>query len=90
MAPPDVDAETLRALAKTLHTRARDLEYVGNQLVHKSGSAHWTCAKADRYRGAMEARRTETHRVARDLNELAHWVLAQAQAAEDAAANPST
>ena len=82
MALPDVDAETLRAVAKTLHTRARDLEYVGNQLVHKSGSAHWTCAKADRYRGAMDARKTETHRLAKELNELAHWVLAQAQAAE--------
>ena len=78
------DAETLRELAKTLHSRARDLEYVGDQLRYKSSSAHWTCAKADRYRGAMDARRTETHSLAKDLNELAHWVLAQAQAAEDA------
>lgn len=82
------DAETLRALAKSLHTRARDLEYVGDQLSYKSDSAHWTCAKADRYRGAMDARRTETHRLAKELNELAHWVLSQAQAAEDAAAVP--
>jgi len=80
-------AEELRALAKSLHNRARDLEYVGGQLVQQAGKAHWTCAKADRFRGAMDARKTETHRLAKELNELAHWVLAQANA-QDAAATP--
>ena len=82
-------AEELRALAKSLHSRARDLEYVGDQLSYKSHAAHWTCAKADRYRGAMDARKTETHRLAKELNELAHWVLAQAQAAEAEACQPT-
>jgi len=86
--PPPTDAATLMALSKSLHERAADLEYVGRHLASKSQAARWQCAKGDRYRAAMQARRTETDKLAQQLNELAHWVRSQALALETPDAPP--
>jgi len=86
---PTGDAATLMALSKALHERAVDLEYVGRHLATKARSAQWRCAKGDRYRAALDARRIETDRLAQQLNEIAHHVRAQALAAEAASAPPA-
>lgn len=86
---PTGDAATLMALSKALHERAVDLEYVGRHLASKASSATWRCAKGDRYRAALQARRLETDRLAQNLNEIAHTIRAQALAAEAAATPPA-
>ena len=86
--PPPTDAATLMALSKSLHERAADLEYVGRHLASKASLAQWRCAKGDRYRAALQARRLRTDKLAQDLNEIAHQIRAQALAAE-AAASPA-
>jgi hypothetical protein len=79
------DADTLLTLANALHQRAEDLDWVGSQLVTQSGKATWQCAKGDRYRSAMQARKVETHTLAVNLNDIAKWVHARSVAAANAA-----
>ena len=58
------DQATLDEMATLLLRRADDLHAVGRALVDDADTATWRCAKADRYRMAMQARSTETLRVA--------------------------
>ncbi|MCB2178090.1 MAG: hypothetical protein KQH57_19960 [Actinomycetales bacterium] len=76
------DAAALESAAATLIARAEDLAYLGDQIVLHGTRAHWECAKADRFREAMVARRRESSRVAFEMRELGRAVRARAMAAE--------
>ena len=74
MTTSSVDPAGLELLGKLLLERAEDLSWVGTKLKSEAWSANWKCAKAERYRTAMQARATETRRVATQLRELG-WYL---------------
>jgi hypothetical protein len=75
------DAAALEELAKLLLRRADDLYTVGRVLTENADAADWQCAKADRYREAMRARRTETTRLSGELVDLGRWLRMRAHAA---------
>lgn len=80
-------------MAQILLRRADDLHGVGTALTGKAGAAGWRCDKADRFRDAMTARRTESHRLAVQLRDLGRYLRSAAQqaAAQQAAgAQPGT
>lgn len=88
----NADAAQLDALGKLLQRRAADLSYAGRQLVSQAYGANWVCAKADRYKAAMEARSGETKKLATQMRELGDYLRAKAsqldQVPEDQAPRP--
>ncbi len=83
--------DELESMAKVLLRRADDLHAVGTTLRGKAGGAVWRCDKADRYRDAMQARQTESHRLAVKLRDLGRYLrqLGQQAAAEQGSAAPA-
>ncbi len=88
----NADAASLDAMGKMLIQRAYDLSWVGRKLVSEAWNVNWTCAKADRYSAAMEARSTETKRLSVQMRELGQYLRQQAaqmdQLPEDQAPRP--
>ena len=77
----------LEDMARILLRRADDLYDVGATLTARAGLAGWKCDKAERFRDAMTARRTESHRLAVHLRDLGRYLrLVGQQAAADQAA----
>lgn len=72
----------LEDMAKILLRRADDLHAVGTTLSSRAGSAVWQCDKADRFRSAIEARQSETHRLAVQLRDLGRYLRLLGQQAE--------
>lgn len=75
------DPARLEELAALLLRRANDLHYVGHELVRHANKAEWRCAKATRFREAMQARRSEATRLALELRDLVLYLRARSQAA---------
>lgn len=75
-----------------LQSRADDLYHLGTVITSHAHNVNWQCAKADRFRLAMDARRAEIGRTAQALRELALAVRAKAaqMAVESAAGKPPT
>lgn len=74
-----MDAAQLEALARVLLNRADDVYYLGQQLVSKSESVDWRCAKADRFREAMRGRRSEATQIAEQLRDLGRQLRLEGQ-----------
>jgi hypothetical protein len=64
----------LEDMAKILLRRADDLHAVGTTLSSRAGSAVWQCDKAERFRAAIAARQTESHRLAVQLRDLGRYL----------------
>lgn len=75
-------ADELEDMAKILLRRADDLHAVGTTLSSRAESAVWQCDKADRFRSAIEARQSETHRLAVQLRDLGRYLRLLGQQAE--------
>lgn len=80
--------DELEGMAKILLNRADDLHSVGTTLSSRAGSAVWECDKAERFRAAIEARRTETHRLAVQLRDLGRYLRLLGQQAAQQAGQP--
>ncbi len=61
----------LRQLASLLDARAGQLASIGDDLVRSADAAVWQGPAAERYRGAMRARRVELHREANRIRDVA-------------------
>ncbi len=72
--------EELLALAERLGQLGNDMMWVGDQVVTRAAHTKWHCAKAERYRAVMSARRMETRRLANEIWFLAYWAKLQANA----------
>lgn len=75
-----MDLEAAERLAGELLRRADELHHIGRQLTAQAARPQWRCARADRFREAMQARRTEADRLAAATRELGLWLRAQAAA----------
>jgi hypothetical protein len=74
----NADAASLDAMGKLLIQRAYDLSWVGRKLASEAWNVNWSCAKADRYLAAMQARSTETKRLSVQMRELGQYLRRQA------------
>lgn len=63
--------DQIEALAARLERDAAHLDDIGNDLVRRLDQAWWRCAKADRYRNEMRARRADAGRRAEDFRAIA-------------------
>lgn len=72
----------LEDMAKILLRRADDLHAVGTTLSSRAGSAVWQCDKADRFRSAIEARQSESLKLAVQLRDLGRYLRVLSQQAE--------
>lgn len=82
--------EELEGMAKILLNRADDLHAVGTTLSSRADAAVWECDKAERFRTAIEARRSETHKLAVQLRDLGRYLRLLSQQAEQQAGQPGT
>jgi len=72
------DASELEAVGRRLQSAADDLYHLGRVVTDRAGGVMWQCAKADRFRTAMDARTAEVNRLAAELRELGLAVRARA------------
>jgi hypothetical protein len=84
----NADAAALDALGKMLIQRAADLGYLGRTIESETWGVNWTCAKADRYAAAMQARQAETRRLSNQMSELGTYLRSRAAKLDAAAAAP--
>jgi uncharacterized protein YukE len=80
----------LEDMAKILLRRADDLHAVGTTLSSRARSASWQCDKADRFRSAIAARQTESHRLAVQLRDLGRYLRLLSQQAAQQPAPPGS
>jgi hypothetical protein len=72
--------EELLDIANRVGRLGDEMAWVGDQLLSRADRTEWFCAKADRYRAALAARRTEAHRIAHEIYFLAYWAKIQSGA----------